>query len=339
MNRGQYNFDEIRLEYFRDRTAERRGAEGGHPRSARGVHLERPGRIDYNIAAVREGRLVKEELPDQTMSGAQGFFINLRRDKFADPAVRKALDLAFDFEWSNANLFYGVYARTQSVFEGGDLKASGLPGPQELALLEPLKSELRPEVFGAAYEPPKSDASGPDRRLLKRGLRASRQGRVDGQERHAHQRQGRAADDGVPDGRQVVRAHDGALLRNLRLLGIEATVRHHRRGAVSSSGSRTSTTTSSSSATWCRKRRAWSSSSLFGSESAMASGSYNLAGIALKPVDALIDADDRGARTATSCSMPAGPSTACSGRGTSGCRTGRRSPTTSSTGTSSGGPP
>src|SRR5690606_934360 len=104
---------------------------------------------------------------DLSPSGAQGFFINTRRAKFSDPRVRKALDYAFDFEWTNSNLFYSLYKRTASYFENSDLKAEGKPSPEELALLEPYRDRLPPAAFGEPYTPPVSDGSGSDRRLLR----------------------------------------------------------------------------------------------------------------------------------------------------------------------------
>ena len=92
--------------------------------------------------------------------GRRAFFINMRREKFSDPRVRKALDYAFDFEWTNKSLFYGLYTRTASYFENSDLKAQGLPSAAELALLEPFRDKLPPEVFGEPYTPPVTDGSG-----------------------------------------------------------------------------------------------------------------------------------------------------------------------------------
>ena len=90
----------------------------------------------------------------------------MRRDKFADPRTRQALDLAFDFEWTDKNLFFGAYTRTASYFENSPLKAEGKPSPEELALLEPFKDKLPPEVFGDAVMPAVSDGSGQDRSNL-----------------------------------------------------------------------------------------------------------------------------------------------------------------------------
>ena len=115
----------------------------------------------------KDGRVVKADLPDETPSGAQGFFFNLRRDKFQDIRVRQALNLAFDFEWTNKNLFFGLYDRTASFFELSPLKAEGAPPADELALLEPMRDRLRPEVFGEVVLPPCRDGSGQDRKLLR----------------------------------------------------------------------------------------------------------------------------------------------------------------------------
>ncbi len=170
INRGRYNFDEIRYEYYRDRTAELESLKAG------GIDLReeftaRDWISAYDIPAVKDGRLIKLTLPDATPSGAQGFFFNTRRAKFQDPRVRHALAMAFDFEWTNANIFNSLYTRTESFFENSDMKAKGPPSPAELALLEPHRAKLPPEVFGEPYAPPKSDGSGSDRKLLRGALK------------------------------------------------------------------------------------------------------------------------------------------------------------------------
>ncbi|HAC58015.1 MAG TPA: hypothetical protein DCF73_06640, partial [Rhodobiaceae bacterium] len=107
-------------------------------------------------------------LPDETPSGAQGWFLNMRRAKFQDRRVRQALTLAFDFEWTNRNIFYDLYKRTESYFENSPMKARGMPDAAEIALLEPFRDDLHADVFGEAVTPPVSDGSGQDRRLLRR---------------------------------------------------------------------------------------------------------------------------------------------------------------------------
>jgi len=166
VNRGRYNFDEVRYEYFRDRTAQLESLKAG-AYDLREEFTSKDWATGYDIPQVKDGRIVLLTLPDESPSGAQGFFINTRRAKLSDPRVRKALDYAFDFEWTNSNLFYSLYKRTASYFENSDLKAEGKPSPEELALLEPYRDRLPPEVFGEPYTPPVSDGSGSDRRLLR----------------------------------------------------------------------------------------------------------------------------------------------------------------------------
>jgi microcin C transport system substrate-binding protein len=167
VNKGRFNFDEIRLDYYRDRTIELEQLKSGGF-DYREEFSSLGWATQYDIPAVREGRLIKELIPDRRPSGAQGYFINTRRDKFKDPRVRAALDLVFDFEWSNKKLFYGLYKRTTSYFENSDMKAVGLPTPEELALLDPFKDKLSPEVFGEPYTPPVTDGSGNNRANLKK---------------------------------------------------------------------------------------------------------------------------------------------------------------------------
>jgi microcin C transport system substrate-binding protein len=165
VNRGRYNFDEVRYDYFRDRSAALLALQAGEL-DLREEFTARDWMTGYETPAVKAGRLLKFIMPDNTPSGAQGFFLNTRRPQLSDVRVRKALDYAFDFEFTNKSLFYGLYTRTASFFENSPLKASGKPSEAELALLEPFRSQLPPQVFEEPYTPPVSDGTGKDRRLL-----------------------------------------------------------------------------------------------------------------------------------------------------------------------------
>jgi microcin C transport system substrate-binding protein len=165
VNRGRFNFDKIRFEYFRDRTAAMEAFKAG-TYDFREEFTSKVWATEYGFPAIRDGRVKKEVLPDETPSGTQGFFLNTRREPLNDPRVRKALDLAFDFEWANRNLFYGLYTRTQSFFENSAMKAEGRPSDVERALLTGLGVPISDEALGPAYVPPKSDGSGQDRNLL-----------------------------------------------------------------------------------------------------------------------------------------------------------------------------
>ncbi|MFA5949017.1 MAG: extracellular solute-binding protein [Hyphomicrobium sp.] len=167
VNRGQYNFDEVRYEYFRDRGLELEALFAGSF-DFREEFTSKDWASGYDKDVVRSGRIQRLTLADERPSGAQGFFINTRRDKFKDIRVRRALDLVFDFEWSNRNLFFGLYTRTASFFENSDMKAQGLPSPEELALLEPFRDKLAPEVFKEPYVPPVTDGGGANRDQLRR---------------------------------------------------------------------------------------------------------------------------------------------------------------------------
>ncbi len=170
VNRGIYNLDEVRYEYYRDRTLELEGLLAGTI-DFREEFTSKDWATGYDRQPVRDGRIKLLTLPDERPSGAQGFFINTRRETFKDPRVREALGLAFDFEWSNRNLFFGLYTRTASYFENSDLKATGLPSPEELALLEPFRDKLPAAVFGEPVSPPVTDGSGNNRAQLRQATK------------------------------------------------------------------------------------------------------------------------------------------------------------------------
>jgi microcin C transport system substrate-binding protein len=166
--RGQNNFDVLRYEYYRDRDV---GFEGFTAKSYlfREEFTSRTWATRYDFPAVRDGRVKRDILPDDTPSGAQGWFINTRRAKFKDRALREALIDAFDFEWTNKTLMYGSYQRTHSMFQNSHMMAKGVPGPDEIALLEPFRGKVPDEVFGEPYVPPVTDGSGQDRAWLRHG--------------------------------------------------------------------------------------------------------------------------------------------------------------------------
>lgn len=164
VKRGRHNFDAIRYEYFRDRTIMVEALKA-HEYDFHEEFTAKTWTTAYDIPELADGRMVREVLPDNTPSGVQAFFINTRRAKFRDPRVRRALDYAFDFEWTNANLFYGLYERMASYFENSELAAHAPPAPAELALLEPYRGRVPDEVFAAVYRPPRTDGEG--------GLRAN----------------------------------------------------------------------------------------------------------------------------------------------------------------------
>jgi microcin C transport system substrate-binding protein len=167
VNAGRWNFDRIRVEFFRERAVEFEAFKKGEIRY-REEFTSKTWATEYDFPAVRDGRVVRAEFPAEKRPSMQGWFINLRREKFADPRTREALGLLFDFEWTNKNLFYGLYERRSSFFGISDYAATGTPSPEEAALLEPFRADLPEAVFGEAVSPPVSDGSGRDRALFRR---------------------------------------------------------------------------------------------------------------------------------------------------------------------------
>lgn len=167
VNKGHYNFDEIRFTYFLDDTVALEAFKGGRY-DVRIENVASNWANGYEGPALRRGDIHLDSIQHHLPAGMQGFAYNLRRDLFQDPVLRKALAYAFDFEWTNKNLFHGQYRRTRSFFQNSDLAAEGLPSDAELALLNPLKEQLPQEVFTHAYAPPRSDGSGRPRENLLR---------------------------------------------------------------------------------------------------------------------------------------------------------------------------
>jgi len=159
VNRGFYNFDRLVFDYYRDNTVALQAFKAGQF----DYWLETSAKnwaTAYDIPAVHEGRLIKEEIPNYNPTGMQGFIFNIRRPLLQDRRVREALALLFDFEWTNRQLFNGAYFRTHSYFDNSELASSGLPGKDELAVLEPLRGQIPDEVFEKPFELPVTDGNG-----------------------------------------------------------------------------------------------------------------------------------------------------------------------------------
>jgi microcin C transport system substrate-binding protein len=168
VNKGRFNVDSIRYDYYRDATIALEAFKAGQY-DARLENSSKDWATGYDSPALREGLIKKEEIPNQLPSGMQGFAYNLRRPLFQDPRVREALAYGFDFEWSNKNLFYDAYTRTRSYFDNSELAASGVPQRDELKILEKFRGQIPERVFTTEYDPPKYDGSG----NIRDGLRAA----------------------------------------------------------------------------------------------------------------------------------------------------------------------
>jgi microcin C transport system substrate-binding protein len=154
VNVGRNNFGTLRNEYFRDATVLIEALKGDLF-DFRAENVARNWATAYdNFPAVKEGRLIKEEFPDRGNGNMQAFVLNTRRAKFADPRVRRAFNLAMNFEEMNRSLFFGLYKRIDSYYFGSELASSGLPEGDELAILESVKDKVPPAVFTTPYANP-----------------------------------------------------------------------------------------------------------------------------------------------------------------------------------------
>ena len=300
--RGKHNFDVVRYEFYRDRDVAFEGFTG-RSYLFREEFTSRIWATRYDFPALRDGRVKRDIVPDRTPSGAQGWFFNTRRKKLEDKRLREAMICAFDFEWTNKSIMYGSYERTHSVFQNSDMMAQGAPGADELALLEPFRGKVDPEVFGAPFVPPVSDGSGNDRALLRRASALL-------------QEAGYVIKDGKrvsPQGERVVleflldepsfQPHHMPYIKNLGVLGIEASVRMvdpvQFRKRVDDFDFDLVVQRFSFSSTPGDSLRSY-----FSSQAAALKGSQNLAGVADPVVDALIEriiAVDSRAALVTAC--------------------------------------
>ncbi|SNR63373.1 extracellular solute-binding protein [Puniceibacterium sediminis] len=290
VNIGQNNFDVIKIEYFADYTTAFEAFKAG-AYNFREEYQSKIWATGYDFPAVDKGWVKIEELDDGRPAGTQGFWFNLRREKFQDQRVREAIGLAFNFEWSNESLFYGAYERTDSFWENSDtLQATGMPSEAELALLEPLRGDIPETVFTEeAYVP---DTSSPDdladrRSLRKAGKLLEEAGwivRNDGIRYKDGQKLTVSVLNDSPSFDRII----NPMIENLKRLGIEADAT---RVDAAESQEREKTFDYDI----VTQRFAMSSTpgdelrQIFGSDNAEVPGSANIAGLANPAVDALVD--------------------------------------------------
>ena len=172
--RGTNNFDTVRIEYFRDSTVAMEAFKAGKV-DIRSENISKNWATAYDFPAVRSGAVIRREYIHKLPAGMQGYAMNTRRPVFADPRVRQAVTWAFDFEWTNKNLFYGAYTRTGSYFSNTDNAAAGLPSPDELKLLMPFENELPAGLLTKPFALPVTDGSGNNREQLLAALKLLRE--------------------------------------------------------------------------------------------------------------------------------------------------------------------
>ncbi len=172
--KGTNNFDRVRVDYYRDMTVAMEAFKAGQV-DIRAENTAARWAKAYDFPAVQSGLVIKHDFRHHLPTGLQGWAMNTRRKVFADPRVRNALGLVYDFEWANKNLFYNDYIRTTSYFENSNLASSGIPQGDELKLLEPFRQELPPALFTEPFKLPVTDGSGNNREQLKQALELMQQ--------------------------------------------------------------------------------------------------------------------------------------------------------------------
>lgn len=170
VNRGRMNFDYIRYDYYRDQNVAFEAFKAGEY-DLHQENISKNWATLYNGPNFDAGYINKEEIPHDIPQNTQAFVFNIQRPMFRDRRVRMALNYALDFEWMNANLFYGQYTRTRSFFQNTKYEAAGLPGREERRILEPIRDQIPPEVFTEEYQPPVTDGSGNIRPQIRQALR------------------------------------------------------------------------------------------------------------------------------------------------------------------------
>ncbi len=226
VQRGRHNYDELRYVYFRDPNVALEALKAGEF----DLRIENSSRFwatGYTGPAVENGLIKREAIPREGGGGMQGFVFNLRRPVFQNRALREALNYAFDFEWTQKNLFYGHYVRTESYFPNSPMAAREPISPAELALLEPFRDRLPPEVFEKVYEAPRTDGSGNIRENLRQAFEILRAAGYE-------VRQGKLVDPatGRPVSFEILLDQGGLFerivgpfVKNLERLGVEARIR------------------------------------------------------------------------------------------------------------------
>ncbi len=288
VNRGHYNAKILRWDYYRDATVALEAFKAGQF-DLRLENRARDWALAYDTPARGRGELIQREFPHERVAGMQGYVFNQRRPQFQDPRVREALGYAFDFEWSNQNLFFGQYTRTRSYFDNAELAARDLPTAAELALLEPHRDALPPRVFTEAYQPPRHGDAAATRQHLQTALALLKDAGWSFENRRLVNAQGEPFTLEILLDSPAFEPITLPFTKTLERLGIQATVRtidpaQYENRLRDFEFDMTVTVWGQSASPGNEQRDFW------GSAAAQQPGSRNLAGLQNAAVDALIEA-------------------------------------------------
>jgi len=224
VNKGRFNIDTMREDYYRDVTVALEAFFAGRY-DVRLENIAKEWATAYTTDAVKKGLIVKQVIDNELPSGMQAFIFNIRRPLFQDRRVREALGYAFDFEWSNKNVAFGAYKRTDSYFANSELAARGLPSPDELKILDPYRGKIPDEVFTKEYKNPSTDGSGNNRENLKKAAELLREAGWALKNGKLENAKGEPLKFEIVDSSPVFERWVQPFLRNLERLGVQANLR------------------------------------------------------------------------------------------------------------------
>lgn len=226
INRGQYNFDRVEYDYYRDSNVALEAFFAGEY-DVREENTAKLWATAYNVPQIKNGSIIKQVIENERPQGMQGFIYNIRRPVFADPIVREALAYAFDFEWSNKQFAYGSYTRSRSYFSNSELASKGLPEGRELEILEPYRDQLPERVFTDEYNPPASGGSGPNRvNLRKAVILLEEAGYILGKDGvRTHNKTGQRLEFEIIDANPAFERWILPFIKNLEKIGVKANFR------------------------------------------------------------------------------------------------------------------
>ena len=227
INKGRFNFGNVVYDYYKDSNVALEAFFAGEY----DYRIENTAKLwetGYDVEPVKDGRIIKEEIPHKRPQGMQGFLYNIRKPVFQDKNVRKALAYAFDFEWSNKQFAYGDYKRTDSYFENSELAAlDGPPTGRVLEILETYRGKIPDEVFTTRYEPPKTDGSGNLRKNLREAMtildEAGYKLGADGI--RVHEKTGQKLEFEIVDSNPLFERWVLPFIANLKKIGVQANFR------------------------------------------------------------------------------------------------------------------
>ncbi|MBR9885961.1 MAG: ABC transporter substrate-binding protein [Oceanospirillales bacterium] len=224
VNHGRFNFDRITYDYYRDTTVALEAFKAGEY-DFRQEYTSKDWATGYTGAPFDDGRIIKKSVHNENPAGMQAFIMNTRRPMFSNTRVREALAYAFDFEWTNQNLFYSAYTRSNSFFSNSEMAATALPTPEELEILEPIHDQVPPQVFTEVYKAPSTNGDGQIRGQLRTALRLLKEAGWELDNGVLKNKQGDTFDFEILLVQKGFERVVAPMIRNLERMGITARIR------------------------------------------------------------------------------------------------------------------